>query len=69
MTYLDEMTVVYDVKCIWCGEHYFIRVSKEDAERYEAGEGTIQNVFPMLSADERELLISQVCSKCFLKEM
>lgn len=25
----------------------------------------IQNVLPMLSADERELLISGICGKCF----
>lgn len=34
-------------------------VSKDQLDRYEAGE-LVQNVFPKLSADEREFLISGI---------
>jgi hypothetical protein len=35
-----------------------------DYERWQNGEH-IQNVAPYLSADDRELLISGMCGKCF----
>ena len=38
-----------------------------DTDRYQAWKdgALIQNVFPELSADERELLISGWCGSCF----
>lgn len=41
-----------------------MKVKAVDIERINNGEH-IQNVMPYLSVDERELLISGICGKCF----
>lgn len=50
--------------CPFCGEVNSVFVEKEDYEAYENG-AKAQDVFPYLSADERELLISGICAKCW----
>lgn len=52
--------------CPFCGKDHFIAVSFEDYERWQAGE-LIQNAFPYLSADERELLKTGICPSCWDK--
>ncbi len=50
--------------CPFCGTEATIKVSASDYLEYL--EGTlVQNAFPYLSADEREALISGICSKCW----
>lgn len=53
-------------QCISCKKTYELKVKTTDIERINNGEH-IQNVMPHLSADERELLISGICGKCFDK--
>jgi hypothetical protein len=41
-----------------------IEAPDEAVERWQSGD-YIQDALPMLSADERELLISGICGHCF----
>jgi hypothetical protein len=52
--------------CPFCGKDHFITVSFEDYEKWQAGE-LIQNAFPYLSADEREMLKTGICPSCWDK--
>ena len=58
---------IIQVQCVQCGETHKIVVKAEDWEIYQKGEILIQYVFPYLSSDQRELLISRVCGSCFDK--
>lgn len=51
-------------RCSECQHDYVMYVNRFDYARWQAG-AKIQNVMPYLSADERELLISGICGKCF----
>lgn len=50
--------------CVSCGAEKRIVVDMADYEDWRAG-GLIQNCFPYLSADDREILISRICGECF----
>jgi hypothetical protein len=50
--------------CVDCGEKFKLEVNEEQLERIKKGE-LVQNVLPNLTADERELMISGYCGKCF----
>ena len=51
-------------KCVVCGKEREIKVPKEDYERWKAGL-FIQEAMPTVSAEDREFLMSDVCSECF----
>ena len=51
-------------QCIKCMELHLLLVCPEDFAAWEGGE-LIQNAMPYLSADEREILISGICGRCF----
>lgn len=51
-------------RCSECQHDYVIYVNRFDYVRWQAG-AKIQDVMSYLSADERELLISGICGKCF----
>lgn len=53
------------ITCRLCGKVYIVTVEKEDYEKYKSGEGYIQDIFPYLSAADRELLISRTCDECW----
>lgn len=53
-----------DVCCKWCEKSHELEVRKSGLNRWKNGE-LIQDVLPELSADERELLISGTCGKCW----
>jgi len=53
--------------CIECGESHTIQAKSFDFIRWEKGEENIQNIFPYLSTDDREMMISNICPKCFDK--
>lgn len=50
--------------CIFCGKPQHITAPDEAWIAWNAG-AKVQNAFPMLSLDEREILISGICGKCF----
>lgn len=58
------MTII--TQCPWCGEEHEVEVPMEGYLAWQSGE-LIQVAMPQLSADEREMLISGVCPKCWAK--
>lgn len=50
--------------CLSCNKDFELKVKETDLIRVRNGE-YIQDVMSYLSADERELLISGICGKCF----
>lgn len=53
-----------DVYCEWCEKSYELEVPVKGFRLWKKGE-LIQDAMPELSADERELLISGTCGKCW----
>ena len=54
------------ITCNQCSEVHVIEVDFQDWSDWRRGK-LAQDAFPYLSADERELLISGICGKCFDK--
>jgi hypothetical protein len=54
------------VVCRQCKVEYHILASQEGVQKWKAGK-LIQNALPDLSANERELFISQTCGNCWDK--
>lgn len=55
--------IAIEVRCPFCGAINHIAVFETDYDRWIDGE-LVQNAFPYLTADERELLVSGLCFKC-----
>ena len=62
-----ERNIDIQIRCVCCGKTHTIFVNNEDWEEYYNSEHRryIQDIFPYLTAGERELLISGVCSNCW----
>jgi hypothetical protein len=57
-----EITIV--TRCPICGHANFVEVN--EADYWDWQDGTlVQDAFPYLSADEREMLISGICPTCW----
>ena len=54
------------VGCVYCLEVHTFECSTSGFDAWQAGE-LIQNALPELSADQRELMISGTCGKCWDK--
>lgn len=50
--------------CKHCGTEYKITANQAKFDMYDNG-GHVQDCFPDLNPDVRELLISGICGKCF----
>ena len=50
--------------CPFCGKYHKVYVSEMDYINYLNGE-YIQNAFPYLTANEREIILTGICSKCW----
>ena len=61
---IDETTVVVDVTCKKCNTNHTIVLDKDRYIKWMTGT-SIQQVFPEISLDTRELLISGICGSCF----
>lgn len=59
----------YSVKCHFCGGEQILRLKDSDVESYQNGDKLVNQAFPYLTADEREILISGMCGKCFDEKM
>lgn len=57
-----EVTVV--TRCPMCGRGNFIEVNEDDYDDWSDG-ANVQTAFPYLSANEREMLVSGICPKCW----
>lgn len=51
-------------KCIMCNTVHYMTLDADKVKRWRAGE-KIQDVWPEMSPDEREVLISGTCPKCW----
>ena len=51
-------------QCVSCNDVHILLVNSEDLQRWKDG-ALIQDAMPYLSPDEREILISGVCGRCF----
>lgn len=57
-------TIQIEKVCIGCKVAFVIRAPAEGFMRWKKG-AYIQMALPTLTADERELLISGICGKCY----
>lgn len=63
---LANGTIVVHATCCECGKEYNFEVPRDAALAWSNG-ARIQDAMPMLSPNERELLISGICETCFDK--
>jgi hypothetical protein len=61
----NESDTSKSITCTVCGSGYRFTVKEDDWKKYLAKEGHVQDLFPYLSVDIRELLISQICGSCY----
>jgi hypothetical protein len=61
----EAKTIAVPLKCIECGHEEAPTVDADKYLRWKDGEGHVQHMFPELSDDTRELMISSICGKCF----
>ena len=52
--------------CCKCGEPVSLSVNREDIESWIGGK-LIQDAMPYLTTDEREMLKTKICGKCWEK--
>lgn len=53
------------VPCVNCGKIHNVRVYYNDWVAWRNGEKLVQEAFPYLTPEKRELLISRICPKCW----
>lgn len=58
--------MTFKIACKGCGEIFPITVTFKQLHDWEQG-GLIQEVMPHLTADERELIKTRTCGKCWDK--
>lgn len=64
----DNRNTEIITQCPVCGKHHKVLVREEDWELYNSPDRPyVQDIFPYLTAGERELLISGVDEECFNK--
>lgn len=58
--------MLLETRCPICGGINYITIKAEDYQKYKKG-ALVQDAFPYLSAEERELILSGTCSRCWDK--
>lgn len=64
VTPLTDGTVAVSGPCYSCGKKQSVQVDSVAFEKFKSGR-FVQDCFPSLPADEREFLISGICSTCW----
>jgi hypothetical protein len=59
------MLLTVETVCPFCGRVNEVDVYEEDLVAWVNGDKLVQDAFPYLSADEREMLISGICPTCW----
>lgn len=62
---LDQPTITYTNTCFHCANHNHIQMNLSDYERWKQHNTYIQVVFPWLSPDQRELIVSGTHPHCW----
>ena len=60
-------TIMKEVTCRICNTKHIILVPAAGYFKWARGQAKIQHALPSLSDDERELLMSGICGRCFDK--
>ena len=63
---IEKRMIDIDTECPMCCETHIIKVAIDDYIRWQHGE-LIQKSFPYLSAEEREMIKTGICGKCWDK--
>lgn len=58
--------IFVETYCPMCHTYHYIEVNERDFYAWQGGK-LAQDAFPYLSAEEREMLISGICSDCWEK--
>lgn len=61
----DDRTLKLTRACDLCGKDVSMYVQPEAFDEFVSGRGYVQELFPYLTADERELLLNGFCGPCF----
>ncbi len=64
MTKTNNREVTVLTYCPFCGEAHEIEVNESDYWDWDDGE-LVQNAFPYLDANEREMLKTGICPSCW----
>lgn len=57
--------MVVSIKCKICGKEHKFDITKEQFNKYANKEDLIQNIFPEISSELREMFISRICPDCW----
>lgn len=57
--------MIYEAKCPICGKVSKLEVDDTALMAYNAGIGKIQQMFPDLKPEERELIQTGICNTCW----
>ena len=61
-----EKYVTMIARCDFCGKEVELKLTVESVnEFFSPNRRCVQDIFPYLSAEERELLISHTCNECW----
>jgi len=59
-------TMELAIQCKYCNQVYIVKdIKPEDYQEWHNGLGLIQDVMSYLSPEDRELMISRTCDKCW----
>jgi hypothetical protein len=61
----DDVVYIKTTPCVVCGKTHEYYVNRREYEDWQYGKMKIQQVFPELTLDEKETLISGTCGSCF----
>lgn len=64
---MATQTGVVEVTCVSCNTKHTILVPTMGYRLWATGQAAIQHALPSLTDDERELLLSNICPKCWDK--
>ena len=58
---------IVQIECVHCGKSIVTAVAREDWNEYYSPDNTryIRDVFPYLSDEEREMMLSNICPECW----
>ena len=62
--FLDE-GVLFSKECCHCGEESWFRITEKEYEAWITNDGYIQDVFPHMSNEDREVMISGTHPDCW----
>jgi hypothetical protein len=62
----NKNLISFEIRCRVCDTKHVVMVTDVDVADWQGGK-FIQDAFPYLTVDERELIMSQTCGSCWDK--